>query len=304
MALFERIIGIILPVFIIVAAGYVYARLRPGTVRADMTAVNRLTMDVLSPMLIFSALAGREFDLAQNTTLFLAGAAISLGSALLAWPVARLLGYDGRTFVPPMMFNNCGNMGLPLAAFAFGPAGLAPAVALFTAGILVYFSVGIKVVESGRTGVHTPFFRFLASPIMAAIIGGILFSLARLSLPAPLLQALRMLGETSIPIMLFALGVRMIDVSLRSWRIGLAGAIACPVTGLAVAWLLDHLLTLTSAQRGKMYLFASLPPAVFCFIVAEKYRQEPDKVAAIVLLGNLASMLFVPVGLWLGLRAG
>ena len=53
-----------------------------------------------------------------------------------------------------------------------------------------------------------------------------------------------------------------------------------------------------------MYMFAALPPAVFCFIMAEHYQQEPDKVAAIVLLGNLASVVFVPVGLWLGLRGG
>ncbi|HEX9079733.1 MAG TPA: AEC family transporter [Desulfuromonadaceae bacterium] len=304
MALFERIIGIILPVVLITLAGYVYARLRPDTVRQDMTAVNRVTMDVLSPMLIFSALAGKEFDLAHNLTLFLAGAAISLGSALLAWPLGRLFGYDARTFVPPMMFNNCGNMGLPLAVFAFGASGLPSAVALFTAGILVYFSVGITVVESGRTDVHTPFLRLLASPIMVSIIAGMLCSLARISLPGPLLQALRMLGETSIPIMLFALGVRMIDVSFRCWRIGLAGAVTCPLTGLAVAWLLERLLPLAARERGQMYLFAALPPAVFSFIVAEKYRQEPDKVAAIVLLGNLASLLFVPVGLWLGLRGG
>jgi len=175
-------------------------------------------------------------------------------------------------------------------------------VAMFTAGMLLYFSLGIKVVEYGRSDVHTPFFRFLASPIMISIIAGMLCSLTHLAPPAPLLQALRMLGDTSIPIMLFALGVRMIDVSFRCWRIGLAGAVVCPVAGLAVAWCLEHLLTLTAAQRGQMYLFASLPPAVFCFIVAEKYRQEPDNVAAIVLLGNLAALVFVPVGLWLGLE--
>jgi hypothetical protein len=54
-------------------------------------------------------------------------------------------------------------------------------------------------------------------------------------------------------------------------------------------------------QRGQMYLFASLPPAVFCFMVAEQYKQEPDKVASIVLLGNLAALAFVPLGLWMGL---
>jgi predicted permease len=51
-----------------------------------------------------------------------------------------------------------------------------------------------------------------------------------------------------------------------------------------------------------MYLFASLPPAVFCFMVAEQYQQEPEKVASIVLLGNLAALVFVPAGLWFGLR--
>lgn len=79
------------------------------------------------------------------------------------------------------------------------------------------------------------------------------------------------------------------------------GAIVCPIAGLAVALLLDQVISLTAEQRGQMFLFASLPPAVFCFMVAEQYKQEPDKVASIVLLGNLAALLFVPVGLWLGL---
>ena len=32
---------------------------------------------------------------------------------IIAWPVARIFGYQWKTFVPPMMFNNSGNMGLP-----------------------------------------------------------------------------------------------------------------------------------------------------------------------------------------------
>lgn len=303
MAVLERVIGIILPVFIIVAFGYVYARLRGDTVRMDMTAVNRVSMDVLCPMLVFSALVGKDFDLAHNAVLILAGIAISLGSAALSLPLCRLLGYDARSFVPPMMYNNCGNMGLPLAALAFGAGGLASAVAMFMAGSLVYFSVGIRIVESGRKGVHTSFFRLLVSPMMIAMISGILFSLVGISLPGPLLQSLKMLGEACIPIMLFALGVRMIDVSFRCWQIGLAGAVACPVTGLATAWILDTTLSLTALQRGQVYLYAALPPAVFCFMVAEKYKQEPDKVAAIVLMGNLAALVFVPLGLWLGFRS-
>jgi predicted permease len=301
MNLFERIAGIILPVFIVIAVGYLYARLRKDKVDADMNAVNRVSMEALCPLLVFTALAAKEFDVVHNSWLILAGVLIALGSGLLAWPVARLLGYDLRTFVPPMMYNNCGNMGLPLALLAFGSSGLSAAVALFMACTLVYFSLGIKIMESGRVGASS-IFKFLASPMMIAMALGMAFAIARIRLPEPLFFALKMLGDACIPIMLFALGVRMRDVNLDSWRIGLVGAVVCPVGGLAVAVLLDAVLPLTAMQRGQMFLFAALPPAVFCFMVAEQYRQEPDKVASIVLLGNLAAFLFVPAGLWYGLR--
>ncbi len=304
MGVLERIIAIILPVFIVVAAGYAYARLRGASSRTEMGVLNRLSTDLFCPLLVFTALSGRDFNLADNGVLILAGFLIALGSGLLAWPAARMLGHDPRSFVPPMMYNNCGNMGLPLALLAFGPTGLPSMIALFMACNLVFFSVGIKILESGKEHIDNSPFSFLASPMMISIIAGTAFSLADLSVPPPLFNAMKMMGDASIPMMLFALGIRMLDVNLASWKIGLTGAAFCPLAGLAVAFLLEFVLPLTERQRGLMYLFAALPPAVFCFMMAEQYRQEPDRVAAIVLLGNLASLLFVPLGLWMGMRAG
>ncbi len=301
MDVFHRIAGIILPVFLIIAAGYAYSRLRGEVVKSDMAALNRISGEMLCPLLLFSALAAKEFDVVANLPLMLAGVLIALGSGVVAWAVARLLGYDPRTFVPPMIYNNCGNMGLPLAVLAFGPAGLSEAVAMFMACSLVYFTLGIRLMESGRAGPRRATLRMFANPMMLAMSAGMLFAVVRLTLPPIFMQALRMLGEASIPLMLLALGVRMADVNFRSWRIGLVGAAICPLAGLAVAAALDPLLPLSAMQRGQMYLFASLPPAVFCFIVAENYRQEPDKVAAIVLLGNAAALGFVPLGLWMGM---
>lgn len=303
MAVFHRILGVILPVLFIALSGYLYARVRRSTIKADIAAVNRLSMEVLCPLLVFTGLAGKEFNIASNGRLILAGVLISLGSGLLAWPIAHLLRYDVRSFVPPMMYNNSGNMGLPLAVLAFGAAGLPEAAALFMACSLVYFSVGIRILETGRDGSRTSMLKLLLSPMMIAMLAGIVFSVMRLSLPDSLFHALKMLGESCVPLMLFALGVRMIDVSFKCWHIGLIGAVVCPLVGLAVAWLLDAILGLPPGQRGQMFLFAALPPAVFCFMMAERYNQEPDKVAAIVLLGNLASLVFVPFGLWLGFSA-
>ncbi len=139
----ERVLGIILPVFSIIALGWMYGR----RAKPDMGWVNRISMNVLAPALIFSALASKDFDVYENGRLILASIGIVLGSGLLAWPVARWLHADFRTFVPPMMFNNCGNMGLPLAALAFGPAGFSAMVAVFTISNLLHFTVGAWMID-------------------------------------------------------------------------------------------------------------------------------------------------------------
>ena len=90
-----------------------------------------MNMDVFVPVLVLSALTAKEFDLWASRWLVAGGVAVILGSGLVAWPVARWLKVAPRTFVPSMMFNNSGNMGLPLALLAFGEENLPWAVALF-----------------------------------------------------------------------------------------------------------------------------------------------------------------------------
>mgnify|MGYP003694294983 CR=1 FL=1 len=47
-------------------------------------------------------------------------------------------------------------------------------------------------------------------------------------------------------------------------------------------------------QRGLLIIFGSLPPAVLNFMVAEQFKQEPAKVASIVLIGNVMAVAFIP----------
>jgi len=51
-------------------------------------------------------------------------------------------------------------------------------------------------------------------------------------------------------------------------------------------------------QQQALILFSVLPPAVLNFLLAERYQQEPQRVAAIVLIGNLASLIIVPTVLF------
>jgi malate permease and related proteins len=290
----ERLIGIILPVFSVIVLGYFYAR----RAKPDMTWVNRINMDVLAPALIFSALANKDFDLAANGVLILGAIGVVAGSGLLAWPFARLLHEDPRTFVPPMMFNNCGNMGLPIAALAFGQAGLSAMVALFTMSNLLHFTVGVHIVNR-----HAAFWPVFRNPMVIATFVGFAFAILHPPMPEWLMLAIKLTGDAMIPLMLISLGVRMATVTWGGWNLGIVGALVCPLTGIAMAALLSPLLGLDAMQSGLLIIFGCLPPAVLNFMVAEQYHQEPGKVASIVLIGNIASIVFVPLGLDIALRS-
>jgi predicted permease len=289
----ERILSIILPVFSVIALGWLYAR----RVKPDMTIVNRISMNVLAPALVFSALASRDFDMAANRMLLVGSIGVVLGSGLLAWGFARLMHANARTFVPPMMFNNCGNMGLPLAALAYGAAGFSPMVALFTISNLLHFTLGIWIIDH-----HARFGNLLRNPIVIATVLGFGFAATHPPMPEWLSVAIKLVGDALIPMMLLSLGVRLYEASFSDWRIGVIGGVVCPLTGIAIAALLSGLLDLDPTQQGLLILFGSLPPAVLNFMVAEQFRQEPGKVASIVLIGNLLSIVFVPIGLGIALR--
>lgn len=281
-----RILGIVFPVFAIVAAGFVYGRIR----RPDLTNVNQLNMDVLLPALLFSVLSSESFDLASYGWLALGATLVILGSGLLALPVARLAGVQARTLVPPMMFNNSGNMGLPLAVFAFGPQALPAAVMLLIVENGLHFTLGTWLMDH-----RAHWLRVLKQPIVVATLAGLAFSVSGLALPGPLDAAIDMVGQASIPLLLFSLGTRMIDIDLREWRLGLLGAVLCPATGLLVVLAVRPFLDLPPLQASLLLLFGALPPAVLNYLVAERYRQEPAKVASIVLIGNLAAFVTIPL---------
>jgi malate permease and related proteins len=292
MELLSRIADVIIPVFLIVAIGYGYARRKVP----DMAVFNRIALDVLAPVLVYSALASKDFRLADHVPLLIGGTVLILGSGLLAWPLARLFGAQPRTLVPVVMFNNCGNMGLPLALLAFGPAHFGAAVALFSVSNLFHFSVGARITSaSARTR------DLLTSPLMIGTALGFFSALTEVRPPDVVLASFKLLGDALLPMMLFALGVRLTALTRDGLALGLLGALARPLIGLVIGIPLAWALGLEGAARGQLLLFAALPPAVMQFMLADRYHQEPDKVGAMIMLGNALAVVFVPLALAMGL---
>ncbi|HEX4917273.1 MAG TPA: AEC family transporter [Limnobacter sp.] len=284
-----RIVSVMFPVFAIVAVGYWYGRLK----KPDMRVANQLNMDFFVPALVFSALASKSFDIQSYWLLAIGGTAVILGSGLLAWPLARWLKVDPKLFVPPMMFSNCGNMGLPLAILAFGEEALPAAVMLFLVGNTLHYSLGTWMMSP--TAKLTGLWK---EPVILASLAGIAVSLFQLELWQPLYFAIKMLGDVSIPLLLFSLGVRLTQADFSDVRFGMIGAVVCPLTGLVFAALCVWLLPFTAQHAALLIVFGALPPAVLNFVFAEKYGVQPERMASLVMVGNLMSVVFVAMALY------
>ena len=290
--MFLRIVSIVFPIFIIVMIGFAYGRKH----QPDMRVANSLNISVFLPALFFSALAGKSFNLADNIPITLGCAVVVLGSGLLTWVVARLLGMDPKTLVPPSMFNNVGNMGLPLLMLTFGEQTLGAAVVLMLVVTVLQFTVGIWLL-SGRLDPSM----LWREPLLAAAGAGILVSLSGLTVWQPLMVATKLLGDIALGLMIFSLGVRLSTAHLGAWRIGLVGACVTPITGMLMAWGFCLMVPFSLLEQNMLFVFGALPPAVSSFILAERYQQEPDKVASIVIIGNAAALFFIPLALALRL---
>ncbi len=283
-----RIVSILFPLFAITALGYFVGR----RMRPDLSHANKLNMDVFVPALVFGALVGKDFRLGEYLPLLFATVVIIVGSGLAGWAVARAAGIATKTLVPPMMFNNCGNLGLPLAVLAFGESALAPAVVMFVVSNVIHFSYGAWLLDH-----QTKLTTVWRSPSILATVAGLAVGFLGIEVWPPLLMSIEMVGDISIPLMLFALGVRLADSRISAVGFGVFGAVLRPVVGMALAWGLLQVLELPPREQALVLVFGALPPAVLNYMFAERYDQEPDKVASMVLIGNLAAVVFLPIAL-------
>ncbi len=299
--IFERVLAVVVPVFLIAGLGYAYTQFKAsrqqasGAAPVSIDSLNVMMLDILAPLLVFTALADKGFDMVAQRWLIVAGLMVVLGSGLVAWAVAAWRGYSVRAFVPPAMFNNCGNMGLPLAMFAYGHEGLMAAIALFTASNVLHFTLGLKIVSpTASMG------QLLKTPLTIAMMLGVLSNATHIHLPQPIFEGLKLLGQAAIPIMLFMLGVRMAQSKINGFGAGFVCAIVNPVAGMAMAYLAYLVLPISSKEFAYALIFASLPPAVFNALLAMQYKADPLQTLNAVVWGHVLSLISVPIAVAIG----
>lgn len=289
MNLILTVLEIVAPVGLLGLIGFLWVR---AGFDYRMEFITRLCMTLSVPALVFTALMKTEIDPAALTTLSLAAALAYGGLTLAFWAVTRLLGLDLRTYLAPLIFGNTGNVGLPLALFAFGAEGLGYAIVVFAVMILWSFTFGLWIVAGGGSPA-----RLLKEPIMGATLLGALFLWQGWQTPRWLTNSLDLIGQIAIPLMLITLGVAVARLNARhlgrAFALSLLRAALCLAAALAAGLALD----LPPVALAVLILQVTTPVAVTSYMMAEKYGTDANAVAGLVIASTLLSVITLPLTL-------
>jgi len=276
------------PIVAIVLLGILIGRWQ----NPQLDSINNINLNVFIPALVFASLIEHDFALQSNALLAFVALLLMLATGLLALPLSRLLNTEYRTIAPPLMFHNAGNVGLPLMLLALGDAALAPALVLFLVGNLAHFAIATYILNRA-----SKWYLSLSSPAILAAFLALGLQLTTVEITPTIILPIRMLGDIAVPLMLFGLGVQLSHAQFSHWRLGLAHGLMTPVIGFSLAFLFSQLFNLEPIQTAALLLFGTLPPAVMNFLLAKRYAQEPSKVSAIVLIGNVLAVFSLPLAL-------
>lgn len=291
--MYNILLNIVLPVLLVALLGFIFAKRQKTPPSMDF--INDANVMLFCPALVFSALLKYPVNVLAAWPLVVAGVLIIVLPGIVLAISHRQRGTNAG-FLVPGMFRNTGNLGIPLMLLAYGETQMGAIVVLFVLSGLLHFSLGIFLLSQGRSR-----WQWLRNPNIWAALLGIGLSYRADIIPEFILTSADLLGQVAIPLMLFSLGVRLAEGRLEqlgtAFRINMHYLLASLVCLPLVLWLVP----LTTDWMRLVVLSAMLPPAVLNFLLCEQYQVTPKRVANVVLLGNLMSVITIPLVVWASL---
>lgn len=281
------VLNITAPVFLLAAVGYVWVKLG---FEYRVEFVTRMAMTLAVPCLIFVALMKTEIEpealAALSLASFVAYGLVMVGCFILV----KLAKLETRTFLAPLIFGNTGNLGLPLALFAFGEVGLGYAVVVFAVMAMLSFTIGIWMVAGAGS-----FKRVVQEPLVGATLLGALFLWQGWETPEFLTNAIELIGQMAIPMMLITLGVAVARLEIKAMSQAVVLSVVKVIICVAAGWGAAAWFGLDPIAAGVLIVQVATPVAVTSYLLAEKYGADAQPVAGLVVASTLLSVLALPL---------
>lgn len=295
MSVVELLVNVMGPVMLIVGVGWLAGR----QLDFDIQTLARLAFWVLGAAFVLDVFADAELDRTLVVRLVL----VALGSMAVATMIAvaagRFLGLNrSRTSAAAMTssYGNVGNAGLAISVFAFGDDAAALAAVLMIAINIPGIVLGIGLATSRNDGSMLGLRRALLTPMTIAAGVAVVMNAFEWSFPIALDRSISLLGNALIPVMLLTLGMQLAAATtfVAEVDLGLVAGVKLLVVP-AVAAALGAAIGIEGDALGVLVIQSSMPPAVFCSVVALEFEFEPERVTRTVLATTLLSLATIPI---------
>ena len=153
---------------------------------------------------------------------------------------------------------------------------------------------------TGRTLLRKTLKGVVTNPLILATVGGLLWKGFGLPLPVTLVQTLKHLGDASLALGLLCIGAGLTAGALRKYARLIAAAtferlVAAPVAALLVTSAIAFFFPLSPMSAAVVLLFAALPTAQSCYVMASAMGGNAPAVAGVTTAHILASAVTLPL---------
>jgi malate permease and related proteins len=282
----------VLPVGLIILIGFIVGR----TLTLERSTVSQLSLYALSPALVVDSLYRTELSLASSGKLLIGFTLISSLIYGLVWLVSRFANLDAvlsRAITAIVMFPNTGNMGLPVATFALGGAGLDRAIVYMIGSSVLMFCFGPAIIQG--KGIVAGFKLTLRLPLFWAIILGLSLRLLAIKLPWGLDRGIQQLGAAAIPVDLILLGMQLAATRFQLGIREMLAAIARLVFAPIIAYTIGSWLQLETLNLQVLVLQSAMPTAVSSLVLVSEFGGDQDLVARAIVTSTLISFITLPI---------
>jgi predicted permease len=285
----------VLPVLLLIALGYLFQR----RMQVDTVTLNRINLYLFVPALALSRLLETPFSASLLGAIALA---VSL-NMLALYALSRLFSIPlrwQRTTVTTVslgaMFGNAGNYGLPLVELVLGRQAVSYQALVFVLNNLLFFTLGVALMAGSRQSLKATVRQVFSLPPVYAVTAGLLLPMLGISLPIPVVTALRYLGDGLIPVALISLGAQLAErVEVRDATALTVAVVLRLVAAPLLMVGIVKLLGLSGVLAQTLILGAAAPTAVNTVVLAIELQVNPSLASAIVLVTTLLSAVTVTV---------
>ena len=297
MEIYIKLFEVLFPVFFVVGIGYYLGKTNP---KIDTTFITSFAANIGTPAMVIYAITstGINFEIFRDYFWYYL-LAIGLFALVGIFTLYILKTKDIVRELPPLIFPNTGNMGLPICMFAYGSKGLGVSASITSLIILCHFTLGVFLADR-KFNLNV----ILKNPPFYAIIFSAIMLFYGIKMPVFVVNTTEWLMYVTIFLILMSLGIALTRLKVFSLSNALISSFTRMIIGPAIGFLLIFIFDLKGFAAGVLLIQCSMPSAVLNYLVGSIYSPKKivDSIASTIVVSTLISFVTIPIVVYIALR--